>query len=106
MDKSGLIGNVLEKPWSDTHNKAAGGEGFRGFVSYISSRLSCRIPSVLVHPAIQKGPLSVEQVVKIGAEVADALGRAHRNGVVHRDLKPGNIMLTSTGAKLLVYNLT
>jgi len=54
---------------------------------------------------LEKGPLPVEQVVKIGAEVADALGRAHRSGVVHRDLKPGNIMLTSTGAKLLDFGL-
>jgi len=48
---------------------------------------------------LEKGPLPLEQVVKIGAEVADALDRAHRSGVVHRDLKPGNIMLTATGAK-------
>src|SRR5215469_5973890 len=54
---------------------------------------------------LEKGSLPVEQVVKIGAEVADALGRAHRSGVVHRDLKPGNIMLTSTGAKLLDFGL-
>ena len=54
---------------------------------------------------LEKGPLPVEQVVKIGAEVADALDRAHRSGVVHRDLKPGNIMLTSTGAKLLDFGL-
>src|SRR5262250_1265017 len=54
---------------------------------------------------LEKGPLPLEQVVKIGAEVADALGRAHRSGVVHRDLKPGNIMLTPTGAKLLDFGL-
>jgi serine/threonine protein kinase/Tol biopolymer transport system component len=54
---------------------------------------------------LEKGPLPIEQVVKIGAEVADALDRAHRSGVVHRDLKPGNIMLTSTGAKLLDFGL-
>src|SRR5262252_7815172 len=54
---------------------------------------------------LEKGPLPLEQVVKIGAEVADALDRAHRSGVVHRDLKPGNIMLTSTGAKLLDFGL-
>jgi len=54
---------------------------------------------------LQKGPLPVEQVVKIGAEVADALDRAHRSGVVHRDLKPGNIMLTKAGAKLLDFGL-
>src|SRR5215831_3633248 len=54
---------------------------------------------------LEKGPLPLEQVVKIGAEVADALDKAHRSGVVHRDLKPGNIMLTSTGAKLLDFGL-
>src|SRR5215469_15562853 len=54
---------------------------------------------------LEKGPLPVEQVVKIGAEVADALDKAHRSGVVHRDLKPGNIMLTSTGTKLLDFGL-
>jgi len=54
---------------------------------------------------LEKGPLPLEQVVRIGAEVADALDRAHRSGIVHRDLKPGNIMLTSTGAKLLDFGL-
>jgi eukaryotic-like serine/threonine-protein kinase len=54
---------------------------------------------------LEKGPLPLEQVVKIGAEIADALDRAHRSGVVHRDLKPGNIMLTASGAKLLDFGL-
>src|SRR5215469_13885697 len=54
---------------------------------------------------LEKGPLPLEQVVKYGAQVADALDKAHRSGVVHRDLKPGNIMLTATGAKLLDFGL-
>src|SRR5262249_25184964 len=54
---------------------------------------------------LEKGPLPIEQVMKIGADVADALDRAHRSGVVHRDLKPGNIRLTPTGAKLLDFGL-
>src|SRR6266404_2451337 len=54
---------------------------------------------------LEKGPIPLEQVLKFGGQIADALDKAHRNGVVHRDLKPGNIMLTSTGAKLLDFGL-
>src|SRR5437588_5487151 len=54
---------------------------------------------------LEKGALPVEQVLKYGMQIADALDKAHRSGVVHRDLKPGNIMLTSSGAKLLDFGL-
>src|SRR5271156_277780 len=54
---------------------------------------------------LEKGPLPLEQVLKIGAQIAEALDKAHRSGVVHRDLKPGNVMLTATGAKLLDFGL-
>ena len=54
---------------------------------------------------LEKGPLPLEQVLKYGAQIADALDKAHRSGVVHRDLKPGNIMLTPSGAKLLDFGL-
>ncbi len=54
---------------------------------------------------LSKGPLPVEQVLKYGADICDGLERAHRGGVVHRDLKPGNIMLTRTGAKLMDFGL-
>jgi Tol biopolymer transport system component/tRNA A-37 threonylcarbamoyl transferase component Bud32 len=52
-----------------------------------------------------KGPLPVNDTLRIGSQVADALDRAHRAGVVHRDLKPGNIMLTKSGAKLMDFGL-
>jgi len=54
---------------------------------------------------LEKGPLPLEQVLKFGAQIADALDKAHRAGIVHRDMKPGNIMLTTTGAKLLDFGL-
>ena len=54
---------------------------------------------------LEKGALPLEQVLKYGTQIADALDKAHRSGVVHRDLKPGNIMLTPTGAKLLDFGL-
>ena len=54
---------------------------------------------------LEKGSLPLEQVLKYGMQIADALDKAHRSGVVHRDLKPGNIMLTTTGAKLLDFGL-
>jgi serine/threonine protein kinase/Tol biopolymer transport system component len=54
---------------------------------------------------LMKGPLPPEQVLKYGVEICEGLEKAHRSGVVHRDLKPGNIMLTKTGAKLMDFGL-
>src|SRR6516225_7516385 len=54
---------------------------------------------------LEKGPLPLEQVLKFGAQIADAMDKAHRAGIVHRDLKLENIMLTPTGAKLLDFGL-
>ena len=52
-----------------------------------------------------KGALPIEQVLKIGTEIAEALEKAHQHGIIHRDLKPANIMLTKAGAKLMDFGL-
>ena len=54
---------------------------------------------------LEKGPLPPAQVLQYGTQIASALDKAHRNGVTHRDLKPGNIILTKSGAKLLDFGL-
>src|SRR5688500_18682708 len=54
---------------------------------------------------LERGPLPLSDVLKYGAQIAEALDRAHRGGVVHRDLKPGNVMITRAGAKLLDFGL-
>lgn len=54
---------------------------------------------------LDRGPLPLQEVLRYGVQIAVALDRAHRQHVVHRDLKPGNVMLTRAGAKLLDFGL-
>jgi Tol biopolymer transport system component len=54
---------------------------------------------------LMKGALPLDQVLKVGTEIAEALEKAHRQSIVHRDLKPSNIMLTKSGAKLMDFGL-
>src|SRR5579872_3330550 len=66
-------------------------------------------PDYLVMELIEgspiKGPLPLDQALKLAAQIADALDAAHGKGIVHRDLKPGNILLTKSGVKLLDFGL-
>jgi serine/threonine protein kinase/Tol biopolymer transport system component len=54
---------------------------------------------------LQRGAIPVDQAIRFGSQIADALHRAHRQGIVHCDLKPANIILTRGGIKLLDFGL-
>jgi len=54
---------------------------------------------------IARGALPLDQALKFAVQIADALDRAHRAGVTHRDVKPGNIMLARDGVKVLDFGL-
>ncbi len=54
---------------------------------------------------LTKGPVPPQELLNIAIQIADALDKAHRQNLIHRDLKPGNIMLTKSGAKLMDFGL-
>jgi hypothetical protein len=54
---------------------------------------------------LKRGPLPLDQAIRYAIQIAEALDCAHRRGVVHRDLTPGNVMLTKAGVKVLDFGL-
>jgi eukaryotic-like serine/threonine-protein kinase len=54
---------------------------------------------------LDEGPLPIDDVLRYGAQIAEALHAAHAEGVVHRDLKPANVILTREGVKLLDFGV-
>lgn len=56
---------------------------------------------------LERGSLSIEQVLRIGRQVAEAVGAAHREGIVHRDLKPANVMVSreTSDVKVLDFSI-
>jgi serine/threonine protein kinase len=54
---------------------------------------------------LTRGALPLDDALRIAIQISDALDKAHSLGVTHRDLKPGNIMLTASGAKLMDFGL-
>src|SRR5262249_30757659 len=54
---------------------------------------------------LTRGRLEIPALIEVGTALADALDAAHRAGIIHRDIKPGNIFLTPYGPKILDFGL-
>ncbi|MBI4480739.1 MAG: protein kinase [Acidobacteria bacterium] len=74
-----------------------GGSGPQGPIQYLVMEY---LEGETLAQRLLKGPLPLEQVLRYAIEISDALDKAHRKGATHRDIKPGNIMLTKIGGTL------
>ena len=76
--------------------------GRQGDIDYLVMEL---LEGDTVAQRLKRGPLPLFELLEIAIEIASALAVAHAAGIVHRDLQPGNVMLTKSGAKLLDFGL-
>ena len=76
--------------------------GSEGGVEYLVMEL---LEGESLADRLGRGALPIADVLRYGVQIAEGLDKAHRSGITHRDLKPGNIMITKSGAKLLDFGL-
>jgi serine/threonine-protein kinase len=65
-----------------------------------------RVHGVPFADRLRDGPVTWQEAVAVGSEVASAMAAAHRHGVVHRDIKPANVMVTETGVKVIDFGIS
>src|SRR5262249_46109240 len=63
------------------------------------------LEGVTLAARIDRGPLTFDEITDVATELIDGLAHAHDAGVIHRDIKPGNIMLTSVGVKICDFGI-
>ena len=54
---------------------------------------------------LEAGPLEIDDALDVAAQVAEGLAKAHGQGIIHRDIKPGNLIVTEHGTKILDFGL-
>jgi tetratricopeptide (TPR) repeat protein len=80
-----------------------------GFVRLLDAGSSAKGPWLVMpfltggtlRQRLERGPLGVEETIALGIELATALGRAHERGIVHRDVKPENVLFAASGRALV-----
>ena len=96
-----LIVTVFDFVETDEDEDEDGDDG-SGFPFLVTELLSGESLS----SRLKRGPISPGEALTVCGQVADALATAHASGVVHRDVKPGNVMLTARGAVLLDFGIS
>jgi formylglycine-generating enzyme required for sulfatase activity/dienelactone hydrolase len=64
------------------------------------------VDGVTLTTVLRQGPLAIDDALRYGVEIADALAAAHGHGIVHRDVKPANVMIGESGVKVLDFGLS